>query len=146
MKPFYKIAKFDGSVIATYDNLSTAAKESDSGLTYQAISLALKNQRLSTGLYFYRFADEYNGFESFEGKKHRPIFIKDIKTNQISWFESIIALSKVLFIPDWSIRTALSKYDGRMSRLGYEAWMQKDTNEVIRLCNAGYEVVMIDDL
>ena len=146
MKPFLKISKFDGSVIATYDNLSTAAKESDSGLTYQAISLALKNQRLSTGLYFYRFADEYNGFESFEGKKHRPIFIQDIKTNQISWFESILALSKALFIPYWSIRTALSKYNGRMSRLGYKVWMQKDTNEVIRLRNEGYEVVMIDDL
>lgn len=146
MKPFFKISKFDGSVIATYNNLSKAAKESDSGLTYQAIGLALKHKRLSTGLYFYRFIDEYNGFESFEGKKHRPIFIKDIKTNQISWFESILALSKALFIPEWSIRTALSRYDGRMSRLGYEAWMQRDTNEAIRLRNEGYEVVMIDDL
>lgn len=140
MKPFLKLLKYDGRIIARYTSVLQAARDNNFYTLPQTIRSSIYNRALCRGAYFYRFEDEYTGFEDFSKNHNRPVFAKEIESNQVLWFESLSAAANALFISADVISTTIKQHGGKMPILGYEFAYQKSTNDAKKLKKLGYEV------
>lgn len=85
-KPILVIDKKNGQIVSKYASSREAERELF-GFDNGSISNSARNNRVSFGRYIYRYEDEWSGREVFE-RTGRPIIAKNLKTNELIWFES----------------------------------------------------------
>lgn len=76
--PVYKCDKLSMKVVAEYPSAAAAAR--DNGLSPTGVAHAAKNKEITYGPYIYRYVEDYDPNETFEGRNNRPIICYDTKT------------------------------------------------------------------
>lgn len=79
-KAVYKCDKFDMSIVAKYPSATEACIQN--GLRRARVSEIARDRLVDKGRYIYRYKNDYDPNESFEGKKNRPVLIGDFKTGK----------------------------------------------------------------
>ena len=98
-----KIDKVSGGIVRSFETVKDAA--ADAGIRREQMSRHLKGKRLSPGMFYYRYADDYDPCETFEGRPNRPIAVTDTYTGETAYYGSasdvarkyIVTLSNVSY-------------------------------------------------
>lgn len=83
-RPVVKCDKLSMNVVAAYPSAMEAEKEN--GLKRSRVAQMCGKKSVSSGVHVYRYADEYDQNESFEGKFNRPVAMYDTWYGKVSFF------------------------------------------------------------
>lgn len=116
-RPVVKCDKLTMRTIETYESASEADRRN--GLKKGTVANCCRLKKVGFDDFVWRFEDEYDQGESFEGCHNRPIVLRDVETGETYVFGSSRKAGDALKIPGVAIRTAI---DTRQPLLGkYEA-------------------------
>lgn len=104
-KRVYRCDKITMEVVEIYRNTTDA----QTGTEETHISGDCKARIVSKGRYVWRYEDDYDPNESFEGKRNRPVICGDYKKGRIFFFSSINVTSKALGLPKTTIFYAIKR-------------------------------------
>ena len=103
----YKCDKVTMKILDRYD--SARAAERAEGVKYGYLHCALRTRAVGTKPYVFRYASDYDPFESFEGKYGRPILVLDVVDGKTYTFNTIDEAAKELLIAPSTVTTCLSR-------------------------------------
>lgn len=105
-----KVAKCDKitmEVIEVYNSELEAAKANNKPL--ETIKDACRRKTVSIGKYVYRFRDEVDEKETYEGKRNRPVLVVDAETKKARVFLTRAEAAKALCYCDATVFDAIYK-------------------------------------
>ena len=83
----YKCDKVTMKILDRYDSIKDAAKAE--GTSYSVMNFALCSRSVGRKPYVLRYADDYDPFESFEGKRGRPVLMLDVVDGKVYTFNTL---------------------------------------------------------
>lgn len=98
-RPVCRCDKVTMKIVKTYPSANTAVKATGD----HGIPIACRLRQVSNGRYIWRFVDDYDPNESFEGKYNRPVICEDITNNKITFYDTLAKAEKALFLDRGSI-------------------------------------------
>ena len=102
--------KLTMEVVRTYESLSTAAAAERRCVANFHRTIA--NRRVGAGKYVYRLEEDYDPNETFEGKRHRPVTVADVKTGKKAVFLDKKKLAESIFASRKTVDLAIK--DGHL--------------------------------
>ena len=105
-RPVVKCDKLTMEVLETYP--SARAAERAYGILHGNIAVACSRKVVSKGRFVWRFADEYDPDESFDGKLNRPVAMYDSLSETASVFESLTEAAKSIGYSNPAIVTSMT--------------------------------------
>ena len=103
----YKCDKLSMEVLETYASANEADRAH--GLGYGHVANCAKRRTVSFGPYVWRYADDYDPAESFEGKKNRPVAMLDTATHAAAVFTSPSAAAKAVGVPSGDVCCSIAR-------------------------------------
>lgn len=103
----YKCDKLSMEVLEVY----TSASEADAahGLPCGAVDSQCRKRRVGRTGYVFRFADDYDPNETFEGKYNRPVAVKDCITKAVAFFPTLTEAREELGFTRSAISSSMSR-------------------------------------
>lgn len=96
-KEVYVCDKITMDIIRKYRTAYEAAKSENEPLS--SVNMACRRRRVSRwGKTVFRFADDYDPNESFDGKQGRPVLVTDIATGKSKVFYTTQEAADVIFV------------------------------------------------
>lgn len=105
-RPVVKCDKLSMNVVAAYPSAMEAEKEN--GLKRSRVAQMCGKKSVSSGVHVYRYADEYDQNESFEGKFNRPVAMYDSANESLSLFENLQKASKAVGVCPSTISASMT--------------------------------------
>ena len=93
-RPVVKCDKLSMKVVSWYP--SAWAAEVENGYGPSRVAQICEKKRVCAGKHVYRYADEYDPNETFEGKFNRPVAMYDGVNESLSLFESLEKAAKAI--------------------------------------------------
>lgn len=104
-RPVYRCDKVTMKILNTYPSVTDAIKTTG----YKGIYTSCQHRRVSSGRYVWRFVDDYDPNESFEGKHNRPVMCEDVKNNTTIIYDTLTKAEKALYLDRSVIENTLRK-------------------------------------
>lgn len=83
----YKCDKVTMKILDRYDSIKDAAIAE--GISYGMLVETLQCRAVGRRPYVFRYADDYDPFESFEGKRGRPVLMLDVVDGKVHTFNTL---------------------------------------------------------
>ena len=93
-RPVVKCDKLSMKVVSWYPSAWAAEKEN--GYRPSKVAQICERKRVPAGKFVYRYADEYDPNETFEGKFNRPVAMYDGVNESLSLLESLEKAAKAI--------------------------------------------------
>lgn len=103
----YKCDKLSMEVLEVYPSAREA--EVAHGLSYGAVANQCQTRSVSRFGYVFRYADEYDPEETFEGKYNRPVAVKDCITKAVAFFPTLTEAREELGLTRSAISSSMSR-------------------------------------
>ena len=114
MRSVFRINKLTRDIEGVYPSVTSAARSA--GMRGKRMDDLCRKRNLPPGTFYYRFADDFDRDESFEGKRNRPVVLVDASTGFKLWFADRAECAKTM---GWSAaRVSSSISSGQSSLLG----------------------------
>ena len=114
MRGVFRINKLTRDIEGVYPSVASAARSV--GMRGKRMDDLCRKRNLPPGAFYYRFEDDFDRDESFEGKRNRPVVLVDESTGSKLWFVDRAECAKTM---GWSTaRVSASISSGRSSLLG----------------------------
>ena len=104
-RPVYRCDKLTMKVLDKYANYREA--ESDTG--EYSVYGSCRYRRVGPYRHVWRFADDYDPNETFEGKRNRPVACGNIETESIVFYENITQAADKLGLEKGAIVLAMKR-------------------------------------
>ena len=107
----HRIAKCDKitmEVLAEYATCTEAAEAS--GVSMNTICASCRNRAVGKFDYVWRYAEDVDPRESFEGKCNRPVLVGDYEKNTIRAYPTLSDAAMVLGVDDSTVSRAIRMY------------------------------------
>ena len=82
----YKCNKLSMEVIEVYQSAADAARAH--GLDYDSVRKSCREHRVPRKDHVWRYAEDYDPDESFEGRQNRPVVVYDAVSKAVGFFSS----------------------------------------------------------
>lgn len=82
----YLCNKVTLEIVGVYSGVMDASRAN--GVSYSRIRSACDQRSVSDGRYIWRYAEDYDPNESFEGKCNRPVICVDMQTKKVMVFDT----------------------------------------------------------
>lgn len=101
----YRCDKVTMEIVNVYPGVNAAAKAANT----RSVQTSCNHRRVSSDRYIWRYADDYDPNESFEGKYNRPVACIDAINNTITFYDTLAKAEKALFLGSGTVTRALRK-------------------------------------
>lgn len=105
-----KCDKLSMRVVEMFESARDAEKKY--GFHKNTVANICMKKTVSKGRFVWRFADEHDINETFEGKTYRPVEVLDGQTGERMYFESTQATAKAFGVPPIAVTQTLAR-DGK---------------------------------
>ena len=105
-RPVVKCDKLTMRIIETYQSAREAARVH--GIPHGNISVPCSKKVVSKGSFVWRYADEYDPDESFEGKFNRPVAMYDSYSEAASIFDNLTEAAKSVGYSNAAVSNSMS--------------------------------------
>lgn len=102
-RPVYRCDKLTMKVLDKYANY----REAESDMGEYSVYGACNDRRVGPHKHVWRFADDYDPNETFEGKKNRPVVCGNIETEKIVFYENAAQAAEKLGVQRQTITIAI---------------------------------------
>lgn len=102
-----KIDKVTGKAVKSFESVKDAAI--DAQLRREQMTRHLKNRNIAPGLFYYRYGEDYDPLESFEGRQNRPVAVTDIDTGETVYFGCIKEVAEEYVIHKATVSVAIKR-------------------------------------
>lgn len=136
-KEIVKVSKLTGKIEKCFSTVTDAyidAQNEGWNIEYPSFLLSVKTKTCGgfRSLYLYRFKEDYEPHESYEGKKKRPVFVLDVLDgHKCYWYTSLLTASEALCVSESTVRSSIKKHTKILGR--YIAYYQVATGYEIQV-------------
>ena len=116
-RPVVKCDKLTMRTVETYESASEADRRN--GLKKGTVANCCRLKKVGFDDFVWRFEDEYDPNETFEGCHNRPIVLRNVETGEVYAFGSSRKAARALMIPGVAILAAIKSKEPLLGK--YEA-------------------------